>query len=283
MLLASKAFPLLELPDAVLSTALGSFLDGKSMSTFLIVIQGCSACNKKGYVLSLLRDALAHRYGLLLQNILTLKVEDDEQEEMKDVLLVLKKDIRTSNSTAKFPRWCALLDYFEKQLLHNYHHHGWIVWCGPLETVFGTFQACLRCQREWTLGALQFWYYDVELLQFSIVHPSSRTVTADQYNDSTYYGTIESLTDQGRLLLERLYITLEHDPEHWQHYLVLQSRCYEEQPPEFITPKTGDPSELLCYWDSEEHAYDWEDALEQLGDNVIRIMKRCVEVKGSFP
>ncbi|CAB9497311.1 expressed unknown protein [Seminavis robusta] len=282
----ANPFPLLELPESVLSTSLGSFLDGKSMSTFLIVVQGSRECDDDS-VLGLLRNALVHRYGQLY-NRLSSPQEEPETEEIRDVLLVTKEEVRTSESIAKFPEWCAVLDYFEKQLAAqdttttDMAAAKWIVWCGPIETVYGPFPAALECSTEWSLGALEYWN-EVELEQFSIVHPNSRSVNDQQYDLSTYYGTVQSLTEEGRLLLANLYLTLEHDPNHWEHYLLLRSRSYDDQPTEFWTPKTGHPSELLCFWDSQEQAYDWEDALNKLGDNVIRIMARCIEQQGSFP
>ena len=174
------------------------------------------------------------------------------------------------------------MDYFESQL-KSFPSAGWVVWSGPVETVFGVFQAKLKCRTEWTLGALQYWYQDIELQQFAIVHPFSRTVTEDQYDPNIFYGSMEGLNEEGKSLLKRLYQILEHDPEHWQRYLVLRSRSYDEEAPEYFTPITGDDTGLFCYWDSSEQNYDWEDALQNLGDNVIRIMSRSVEHGGSFP
>lgn len=268
------SFPLLDLPSEVLSSVLGSFLDGKSISTFLLVIQCSQQCDSES-VLSLLRNALVNRYGQLKS-----KLSGDE--EISDVLMVLREDIRTSEEIVKFPEWCAVLDYFESQL-SSFAKSGWIVWCGPLETVFGEFQANLRCKSGWTLGALQYWYNDIELQQFAIVHPFSRTVNEEKYNPDIFYGSVEGVKPVGTALLQRLYLTLEHDPDHWKRYLVLRSRSYDEELSEYFTPITGDDTGLFCYWGSSEDHYDWEEALDKLGDNVIRIMSRAIEAKNSFP
>jgi hypothetical protein len=268
-------FPLLELPSEVLSSVLGSFLDGKTISTFLTVIQCSRDCDHES-VLSLLRDALVHRYGQL-------RSELSQYEEINDVLTVIREDIRTSEEIVKFPEYCSIMDYFESQI-RSYGTSGWIVWAGPVETVFGVFPAQLRCKTEWTLGALPYWYKDIELQeQFAIVHPFSRTVTEEQYNPGIFYGSLEGLNEEGTMLLKRLCQTLEHDPEHWQRYLVLRSRSYEEEVQEYFTPITGDDTGLFCHWDSSEQAYDWEEALDNLGDHVIRIMTRSMESKGCFP
>ena len=274
----SSTFPLLELPSEVLSTALGSFLDGKSMSTFLIVVQGCHANdNNSVHVLNLLRNALVHRYRQLQLQL----SEDDNDQEIREVLMVLREDIRTSEDTFKFPEWCAILDYFESQSLQQ----GLVVWCGPIETIFGTFQASLRCtsRAQWTLGALHYWYNDIELEQFAIVHPYSRSVNDEQYDLTTLYGRVEGLQEHDTLLLQRQHFNLEDDPQDWQHYLVLRSRSYDEKPPEFFTPVMGNDSSLFCYWDCREQTYDWEESLERLGESVIRIMSRSIQEKGSFP
>jgi len=292
--------PLLELPSEVLSTVLGSFLDGKSISTFLIVVQGCRDCNNidvdndtdgdangNSPVFSLLKGALVHRYGQLrsvLSNCTDQSEDEEEENEMRDVLMVLREDIRTSHDISKFPEWCAILDYFESQMESALAGNGFVMWCGPIETVFGEFQACLRCTTEWTLGALHYWYHDIETQQFSIVHPYSHYPSEEQFDLTNLYGTVEGITEYDQTLLKRLHYNLEDDPGHWQHYLVLQSRSYDEEPTEFFTPKIGEDDEkLLCYWDYTEQTFDWESALERLGENVIRIMSRAMEAKGSFP
>ena len=183
----ANPFPLLELPPEVLSSALGSFLDGKSMSTFLMVVEGCHTQDSDS-VLSLLRNALVHRYQQLQRQLAAKALHTGrEQEDIRDVLLVLREDIRTSEDVSKFPEWCAILDYFESQMKFNTTNSnsdslesmqlqpqpGWVVWCGPIETIFGTFQASLQCTSEWTLGALNYWYDEIELQQFAIVHPHS--------------------------------------------------------------------------------------------------------------
>lgn len=268
------SFPLLELPEEVLSNVLGTWLDGKGISTFLTVIQCTKDCDSE-HVLCLARNALVHRYGQL-------KAKLSQFEEISDALMVMREDIRTSEDTVKFPEHCSIMDYFESQM-KSYQMDGWVIWSGPIETAFGVFQAQLRCKTEWTLGALQYWYHDIELQQFAIVHPFSPTVSDQQYDPNTFYGSLEGLNGEGTMLLKRLYQTLEHDPEHWQRYLVLRCRSYDEEPSEYFTPITGDDTGLFCYWDSSEQTYDWEEALDKLGDNVIRIMSRCVQQKGSFP
>lgn len=297
----TTSFPVLELPPEVLSSALGSFLDGKSMSTFLMVVQGCHSQDNNS-VLSLLRNALVHRYRQLHQQLAKNVIQaDHEQEDLRDVLQVLREDIRTTGDVSKFPEWCAILDYFESQMIFNFfktnnesleemqqqHHQqqsGWVVWCGPIETIFGTFQASLRCTSEWTLGALHYWYNDIELQQFAIVHPHSRTVDGDdQFDLRRLYGRVSGLKEYDTLLLQRQHFNLEDDPQNWQHYLVLRSRSYDDEPPEFFTPVMGNDSSLFCYWDYREQSYDWEESLERLGESVIRIMRRSIQEKGSFP
>ena len=296
--MAASPFPVLELPPEVLSSALGSFLDGKSMSTFLMVVQGCRSQDSSS-VLTLLRNALVHRYRQLQQQLAKNIIQaDHEQQDIRDVLLVLREDIRTSEDVSKFPEWCAILDYFESQMTLNdvntshksleekrqEQQSGWVVWCGPIETIFGTFQASLRCTSEWTLGALYYWYNDIELQQFAIVHPHSRTVDGDdQFDLTTLYGRVSGLKEHDTLLLQRQHFNLENDPQNWQHYLVLRARSYDDEPPEFFTPVMGNDSSLFCYWDYREQSYDWEESLERLGESVIRIMRRSIHEKGSFP
>jgi len=300
---ASNSFPLLELPSEVLSCALGSFLDGKSMSTFMIVVQGCSSVSQQqqqqqhdsnSSVLILLRNALVHRYGQLQRQL------PAQNEEIRDVLMVLREDIRTSQDTAKFSEWCAILDYFESQRSAlspssfsceqsasqqqqlQLQKQGLVVWVGPLETIFGTFTASLQCTTEWTLGALNYWR-DIELEQFAVVHPFSRNVDDEQFDLTILYGRIQGVGDRDVLLLQRQNFNLEDDVQSWQHYLVLRNKSYDEAPTEFFTPVMGNDSSLFCYWDYRQQTYDWEEALDRLGESVIRIMSRYIAEKGSFP
>lgn len=247
------------------------------MSTFLIVVQGSYAC-QDSTVLSLLRNALVHRYGQLQEQL------SENDEEIRDVLMVLREDIRTSKAVGKFSEWCAILDYFESQFdLAMKQQQGWVVWCGPIETIFGVFQASLSCTTEWTLGALHYWYTDIELEQFAIVHPHSRSVDDEQFDLTTLYGVVGGLREYDTLLLRRQHFNLEDDPENWQHYLVMRSHSYDEQQAEFFTPVLENDSALFCYWDYKEQTYDWEESLKRLGESVIRIMSRSIEEKGSFP
>ena len=79
------------------------------MSTFLIVVQGCHANdNNSVHVLNLLRNALVHRYRQLQLQL----SEDDNDQEIREVLMVLREDIRTSEDTFKFPGWCAIWGNF---------------------------------------------------------------------------------------------------------------------------------------------------------------------------
>lgn len=289
-------FPLLDLPQEVLANIFGSFLDGKSISTFLHVASCCQTHQQQSNNIDdLIRAALVQRYAQLRRQL-----EEKEEQQVatggiQETLMVLGEDIRTSTTTNKFPEWCAILDYFESQQIMNSttDSSGLIVWCGPVETTFGIIQAYLTCRDvlEWNIGSLHYWYYEEELLNLALVHPLHDLENVLISNNfSNYYGDLKGLGDLDTFVVQQLHGMLDDQLSSSRHYLIARHNLYnnydddeEDGPPEFFVPNGEEPTSLACYWAHEEYFYDWEAALDQLGDNVIRIMTRSIERKGCFP
>lgn len=212
----------------------------------------------------LVRDALVYRYLELSKRL-------QSYGEIKDVLDVIREDVRTCEefsyeANTKFPEWCAIVDYFEGQ-----QQQEWIVWLGSVETQLGTLpNVCLKTP-NWTAGALQYWYNDFELFQFSLVPPMRSPPLP-----LSPFGILEALTDVE--VMERLQYTLNHEYENIGRYSLVPRHMDFDSDPSicFTLPADNGPS-LNCYWD-EQDGYDWEEAIDRLGENVIRIMSRyCVD------
>lgn len=258
------------LPAEVLSQILSSFCDGKSISTFQIVARGDPSRRESHF--ALVQDALVHRYVKLANKL------QHHGDEVKDVLDAIREDIRTAgpddndDDVDKVPEWCAILDYFDGLKQNS----DWIVWCGPVGTAFGQVQAFVTTPL-WTVGALQYWYHELELVQFSLVRPAYGPRIDPE---SIPYGRLEGLQERDSEILVRLRHTMSPDPVSGQFAVVPNHMEYD---PTLCFTVPMDPSgqndqltltgPLICHWDGSD-GYGWEDSIDRLGENVIRIMSR---------
>mmetsp|Transcript_30923 Transcript_30923/g.47377 ORF Transcript_30923/g.47377 Transcript_30923/m.47377 type:complete len:320 (+) Transcript_30923:194-1153(+) len=287
-----------DLPTAVLSNVLTDFCDGKSISTFLIVAQGSDELRPSSFEMG--QGALVRRYKELAVCL------ERSHPNIAEILDVIREDIRTTDRQdpsflrARFSKYCAILDYFEIQLSFTDSRHHWILWCGSIETQFGHIVSYVSSP-DWSLESLQQWYRNLEMLNFSLVRPNLPDI--EHEFEQVPFGTLAGLSHRDVALIKILRGTLEYEDftrsasnaAIWQTPL---QYAYQENPPlkfcahayaswalgndvypeHYHRPRwLKDEETLCCYWDSEEEECDWDDAVHNLGDNVIRIMRRFCE------
>jgi hypothetical protein len=247
------------LPPEVLSKIFACFCDGKSISSFSIVAH-CSLLLD----LKCIQNALTHRFKSLARQL--------QDEEIQDVLEVLGEDIRTNSSfeyeMGKLSEYCAILDYFELQKDRDHY----IVWSGSIATQFGILQAEMRTP-HWTPTSLQYWFNDFENYQFSLAAPV-RTPTIP----GLPYGSFVSAAST-RSIWKGLLYNLNTEMDDLGRYALVPRHLDFEANPTTIFTKRFEGNILNVYWDQVD-GYDWEDGIERLGVNVIRIMNR---MGPSFP
>jgi hypothetical protein len=300
MTTASTSFAFCELPSEVLASVLCDFSQGKAISTFLVVARGNAALRLSA--LKLCRGALVQRYVKLSAHM-------QHYEEIRDVLDIIREDIRLSEDDddtiiTKFSEWCAILDYFETQLVittaASYRRPQWVVWSGRLEIQYGEIEAFLSTP-DWTVGAMHYWR-TAELANMTVTHPRNSDFHFTQ--DRIPYGSLFGMNelDRRRLGIQSRDIevsVLRDSVEARRHSLVPLSEVYDENPsavfvdhsfvsrthesvpvgPLLIAP--GRES-LCCCWDKELGEDDWEEAVASLGKHAIRIMSSFVEDGVSF-
>jgi hypothetical protein len=247
------------LPPEVLSNIFTWFCDGKTISSFSIVAQGSLLLDLK-----CIQDALTHRFKYLARQL--------QDEEIQDVLEVLGEEIRTNTSfeheMGKLSEYCAILDYFELQKDRGHY----IVWSGSIATQFGILQAEMNTP-HWTPTSLQYWFNDFELYQFSLAAPV-RTPTIP----GLPYGSFVSSAST-RSIWKGLLYNLNTEMDDLGRYALVPRHLDFEANPTIICTKRFEGNILNVYWDQVD-GYDWEDGIERLGVNVIRIMNR---MGPSFP
>jgi hypothetical protein len=262
-----SSFTLDTLPPEVLSNILTWFCDGKTISSFSVVAQ-CSLLLD----LKFIQNALTYRFKYLARRWF----QDDE--EIRDVLEVLGEEIRTNDSSfeqhdndmGKLSEYCAILDYFELQ--KDLGHY--IVWSGSIATQFGIIQAEMKTtSHQWTPTSLQYWFNDFELYQFSLAAPV-RTPTLP----GLPYGSFASSAST-RSIWKGLLYNLNTEMDVLGRYALVPRHLDFEANPTIIFSKRFEGNILNVYWDQVD-GYDWEDGIEKLGVNVIRIMNR---MGPSFP
>mmetsp|Transcript_17930 Transcript_17930/g.25300 ORF Transcript_17930/g.25300 Transcript_17930/m.25300 type:complete len:326 (-) Transcript_17930:123-1100(-) len=288
-------FSLHDLPTEVLSNVLTTFCDGRSISTFLIVAQGSHELRQSSFEIG--QGALVRRYKELAIYL------EHKHPSIAEILDVIREDIRTTDRQdpsflrSKFSEYCAILEYFETQLSIDYNQEHWVLWCGSIETPFGNIMSYVTSP-DWSLESLQQWYRNLEMLNFSLVRPNLPDV--EHEFEQVPFGTLAGLSDRDIALIKVLRGTLEYDDftRSESNAIVWQTPlqyAYQENPPlkfcahayaswalgkdvypqDFHRPAwLKDEETLCCYWDSEDEECDWEDAINSLGENVIRIMKR---------
>ena len=304
------------LPRDILSQSiLSNFCDGKSISTFLVVAQSNANLNQDDEFLpSLIRNTLVHRFRRLREHS-CLK----NNSEVTDVLDVIREEIRNTSyfengyggsslSLQHYSHWCAIVDYFEKQMpgpscetrtnltqeeRHNHTREDgddgnaesgayttrrsleFTIWCGPLQTSAGIVRCAKLSSPHWTATAMEFWHRDFELFEYSLgIPPRSPPLLH-------LYGAVTAIAPQNYCyVMAGLCNLLNDEYDDLGRYTVIprqENGGGDDRPDHWIvfTKQDGSLPALKCYWDHEEDdTIDWERGIERLGENAIRIMKR---------
>jgi hypothetical protein len=316
-----------QLPPELLSNILAWYSNGKSISTFAIVVQGSRSFQRRAAAadLSIIQHALTLRFkSLAAAAAVTVqhKMNKDEidpvqthtqttredLEMIQDVWMVLGEDIRTCDDELqdmkKLSEYCAILDYLEAQVPQGTY----VIWTGPLETQYGVLQVKLETP-HWTPTALQYWYNDFELYQFSLATPAvslrlpflpsrsrSNNNDDDDDDDDTSnlppqpYGSLSTLASTRPVWKRVLY----HLNEEWdavgRFALVPRHLDFDANPSILFTKpqrrtamfnsyddnsnnNNNNMVSMKCYWDQDD-GYDWDEGMERLGEHVIRILQR---------
>jgi hypothetical protein len=296
--MALAAISLTDLPTEVLASVLGRYSRGRTLSTFLCVALGQRSTRHAAFAIC--RGALVHRYVELSQDE-ELKISAC-YEEIRDVLNVVREDIRLSNDdddriVTKFSEWCAILDYFEMQLEATapprFRCPQWIVWCGEMEIPYGRI-CCYLATPFWTVCALQYWR-NQELSQFSLTRPRhSDFVFVDGDNRvpyGTFFGTNSRDHTPLHLQCSDLEVhTLLDVSDRRRYCLVPLNESYDDFSSSvvvdhslicrthtnnlFVCPLLIDPGQqsLCCCWDKESAEDLWDEAISNFGQNAMRIM-----------
>lgn len=302
---------LCDLPMELLSNVLTSFCDGKSISSFLIVAQGTSSL--KSIAFEMVQGALVRRYkDLAAQAVLQQHPSiKDILDILREDIRLFKNDDEHNDGVGgsggvrfakKFSEYCAILDYFETQLQAQRMYggqqpHHWILWCGSVETQFGFIKSYVTSP-DWSMEALHQWYRSLEMISFSLVRPN---IAIQHEMERMPFGTWAGLTENDTAVLKVLRGTVECDDftrddsnaSIWQtpiqysyqedaplkfcgHNYPSWALGKDVYPEDFHRPNWLKEDETLCYyWDGgEDEGCDWDDTLDLLGENVIRIMTR---------
>lgn len=303
-----------DLPTHVLAAILGGFGSGQMLSTVLLTVARGNA-KMRASALPLLRGILVQRYVEL-----AVQLRDAGELEIKDVVDVVREDIRRSSSSddddesivTKFSHWCAILDYFERQWNVRSKHQKlqvptkWIVWSGTVEIPYGPTSVCLMTS-QWTAGALAYWR-NRELSALTLTHPRNSHLETIRL---PLYGSVVGVTENARhrLQLQNRDLSFHNNNDNNPHdddgldwvlarqalvpmdelYSSLPSVAFVATAAQTISTNAEEEEsagrivpEMKCYWDAEDgEEGDWEDAVASLGEHAIRVMNNCTVLRHS--
>jgi hypothetical protein len=297
---------LLHLPPEIISNILATFCDARSISTFLIV-----ACSMASFSLTtntmeneatttttttttmkvdgiqIIKYALLVRYEQLTHRVRNLDLKHMVLPKLMRQIRDYFHDESTRLESIKFfSGHCALLEYFETHLSPLFKEH-WLIWCGEFETFYGNVQAYITSP-YWSMNAIDSWYRDLELTQFSIVRPR---VHLDRPQNAPF-GSILGIRQHDIHLLDRLRLKLEpnvhEETDYWKGMMTAIQFAYDPDPPLIITPHAYSSlaghrefhiptwiekeKSLSCYWDD---CIDIDDeSLMDLGQTIQRLMRK---------
>uniref|UniRef100_A0A7S4MVZ8 Uncharacterized protein n=1 Tax=Odontella aurita TaxID=265563 RepID=A0A7S4MVZ8_9STRA len=274
--------PLASLNDPLQSQILSTFCDGKSMSTFFIVLRGNQI--HRPFAFDVLRDALVDRYknlartGVLSKNM-----------EVRDCLDVIREDIRTcgiidsddgtlvcdddeySDVVAKVSQWCAIVDYFDSMKSRS----DFVLWAGPIQTQgFGKIESASVSSPFWTVTALDYFYQELELNNHYLTHPSTNGLPSSLVDSP--FGMLKVDTEGDVERLGRVQYSLSSDPDSGSRFALVPSQQEYEPTFCFALPSGSSSSykhTLALFWEGEDDI-DFEYSLRRIGENVIRLLSR---------
>mmetsp|Transcript_31935 Transcript_31935/g.48587 ORF Transcript_31935/g.48587 Transcript_31935/m.48587 type:complete len:341 (+) Transcript_31935:49-1071(+) len=283
------------LPPDIVTDILISFCDGKVISTFYL-----AAC-KSDYAAYIVGNALKQRFHKLSEN---LRQRDPGQisDSLVAVLQQITHHFQESHKGVAMKllsECCAILDYFEAQLLliDDALEH-WLIWCGVVESFYGPIKVYVTSP-YWSANAVDDWYHELELSHLSLERPQ----TPLEKPPNLPFGSIAGQTITDAVLIDRLQVNLNdayqnnnENGDYWKGMLTASQFCYDEpeapliltthiyptleKHDQFHRPKwLSEASSLCCYWQTVTGCDD-DSAQHRLGENIIRLMKRfCLTSK----
>lgn len=274
------------LPEVVQSQILASFCDGKSISTYFHAILCSESSNPIAF--DLVRDALVHRY----KNLASMKQLGD-QEEVRDVLDIIREEIRTckvikttsgsvvindsdtsfrESLSTKISDYCAIVDYFDKTRMQELEKSGeFVLWNGELRTQGGRIRNASLSTKIWSITAMDFFHDQLELYNDCFTHPASSDFSSSLVESP--YGTLSVDLEQDKAVFQRTRHSLSGDPDSLRFFLVPSQMEYEPTVGFAIHPMDASMMCLLCHWDQNDEG-DFEYSLMRFPENAIRILKR---------
>lgn len=276
---------MLGLPEVVQSQILSSFCDGKSISTYFHVIHCNQSLNQISF--DLIRDALVDRYKNLASD-----KQFGNNEEVKDVLDIIREDIRTCQVISsvegrmliddgetslregvakKVSDYCAIVDYFDNMRFQGSETmNEFILWCGQLRTQGGIIQRACLSSRIWTVTAMDFFHDQLELNNYSLTHPASDDFIPSLFE--TPFGFLDVELESDSELFKRTQFGLSEEPSSRRYFLVPSQMEYEPTIG-FALSSGTQRSCLICHWDQDDEG-DFEYSLTRLSENAKRILRR---------
>lgn len=281
------------LSDDIISQLLGTFADGKSISTFYLALQSNRSLRNEGGAFDIIRNALVHRLKSFAADK---RLRPNRCEEMRDCIDIYREEIRTANVDTELGRlvddmkrisnlnktimtivseWCAIIEYFDISLCLDEY----VVWIGPVETRFGRMNSvCIRTP-FWSITNFKYMYQQLELGCEALVPPNP-TSTLGHLLDQPY-GSMTALSEVDVEVMLRLRTSMSLDEESNRFALVPNQFEYEDSTIAFTpTPNDQASREMLqherhlrCLWDQQDEI-DFDESISNFGEDCLRILQR---------
>ena len=281
------------LPDEIISQLLGSFADGKSMSTFYMALQSNRSLRQDGSAFDIIRNALVHRLKSLAADK---RLKPSRCEEMRDCIDIFREEIRTANVDTELGRlvddmkrisnlnkktmtiiseWCAIVEYFDISLCLDEY----VVWVGEIETRFGRMSSVCARTPFWSITNFQYMHQQLELGCEALVPPNPTSSFGHLLDQP--YGSLAALTEVDVEVMQRLRVSMSLDEESNRFALVPNQFEYEDSTIAF-TPTPNDQAgremlqyerHLQCLWDQQDEI-DFDESLSNFGEDCLRILQR---------
>lgn len=276
------------LPEGLQSAILSNFCDGKSISSYFVAVSANRLL--RGVIYDLIRDAFVDRYLKLSQ------VHFRTNEEIRDVLDILREEIRmstatlnpdgtllcsdsnrellTDSATQRISDWCAIIEYFDRMRCQTGVKHGlFTLWIGTLQTQagFGILNHAYLSSTYWSVTAMEYFYDQLELSNHYLMHPASHGAPLAMID--SYFGVLYVENESDRNVLARIEYSLSHDPDSARFMLVPSQMEYEPTVGFARNRHYPELRGLAFLWNGEDDG-NFEDALRKLPDNVKRVLVR---------
>ena len=204
------------LPDEIISQLLGSFADGKAISTFYWALQSNRSLRQDGSAFDIIRNALVHRLKSFAADK---RLKPSRCEEMRDCIDIFREEIRTANVDIELGRlvddmkrisnlnrtsmtivseWCAIVEYFDISLCLDEY----VVWVGEIETRFGRMRSVCVRSPFWSITNFQYMFQQLELGCEGLVPPNPTSSFVHLLDQP--YGSLAALAEVDVEVMQRL-------------------------------------------------------------------------------